>query len=312
MSKVADKIQPRGNGLYVWQIRHLLTVHGGTYEGIAKALKAARIDWVMVKIVNGWGRYNLRPTPTGYKDDLVEPFCEAMKAAGIRVWAWGYVYLLFPSREATKTIARYNQFGKYLDGYIVNAEHQAKGRYNQAREYMGILRQGLPDVHLSVSTYRFPALHPRFPLKAFWKDADSMMPQVYWMQAHNPTRQLEKTLSEYKKFANNMGLRELPIYPTGAAFQEHGWRASDKEIMAFTQAVIDQGLKAMSNWESRAAVVAGLWPAVIAAGDVWRNAKGVPDIDQPEPPPELPNGDTMTLEQRVDDNTKRITELEGD
>lgn len=304
------KNKPKGNGLYVWQIRHLKAVHGGTYEGIAKAFKAASIDWVMVKIMNGWGRYNLRPTATGYKDDQIEPFCKAMQAAGIRVWAWGYVYLYAPALEATRTIDRYKQYQEYFDGYIINAEHQAKGKYNQAAQYINMLRIGLPDVHLSLSSYRWPSLHPDFPWGAFYKKGlDSVMPQVYWMQAHNPTAQLARTVKEHKQIAANNGYPVLPMYPTGAAFQEHGWRASGAEIMGFTQAAIDQGLPAISWWESRQAVVAGLWPDMIAAGDVWRSAKGEPGAA--DPPPEPPQDDTMSLVERVLDHETRIKKLEN-
>lgn len=290
------KNTPQGFGTFIWYIKTLYN-YGGNFMYLNKPFKdhselAAslkndfKLDWIMLKVASSIWKWNYRKNKYGvYVDDYIEPFIAAMRYQGIKVWGWGDINLNSPSREAQVVINRVNQFN--LDGWVTNAENACKNKYNQAKEYASILRQGLPGTHLSISTYRYPHYHPTFPLKAFWGYSDSMMPQVYWMNAHNPTQQLESTLRAYRDFAAGQGLNELPIYPTGAAFKEHGWIVSEDEMLAFTQAVIDQGLPAISWWELWQTYKAGREDALMLCGELWSDQVGEIPIDDPDPVVEL-------------------------
>lgn len=297
------KNTPWGFGMFIWYIKTLYN-YGGRYmlpgqpfkdhSELAASLKNDfKMDWIMLKVVSSIWKWNYRRNENGvYVDDYIEPFIAAMRSEGIKVWGWGDINLNSPSREAQVVIERVRQFN--LDGWVTNAEEACKNKYNQAKAYASILRQGLPGTHLSLSTYRFPHVHPTFPLKAFWGYTDSMMPQVYWMNAHNPTQQLENTLKAYREFAAGQGLSQLPIYPTGAAFKEHAWIVSEVEMLAFTQACVDNNIPALSWWELWQSYRAGRDQALLKCGQLWRSEVGDVVTDPIDPPVEL------TIEEKVE------------
>jgi len=70
------------------------------------------------------------------------------------------------------------------------------------------------------------------------------MPQVYWMNAHNPGAQLKQSITEF----NNLKYTP-PIFPTGAAFTEYGWTPLISEILEFMQKAKDLKLSGVNFWE---------------------------------------------------------------
>ena len=88
------------------------------------------------------------------------------------------------------------------------------------------------------------------------------MPQVYWVQAHNPGAQIERTT---KEFAARTPSR--PIVPTGAAFRESGWQPTVAEVQEFLQASQRLNLSAANFWvwdDARSGVLPGVWEAIRA------------------------------------------------
>lgn len=227
-----------GKGYYLWKIDR---VEGGSPYKIAEEAHRAGLSHVLIKVADGRGDYNV---DSDSKRDLVPPLIEALRARGIQPWGWHYIYGKYPQTEAKKAIERINQLD--LDGYIVNAEKEFKftGMDVPARTYMQELRKKITNIPIGLSTYRYPSYHRPFPFETFLDYSDINMPQVYWVQANNPGAQLLKSMREYQN------LRVWRTYfPTGAAYGEHGWRATPEQVSAFLKAVRDYNLPGANFWE---------------------------------------------------------------
>ncbi len=257
----------KGKGFYIWKI---WLCEGGDPASIVRAAKAARLTHVAIKVADGIYPYNIH---NGV--DLVPPVVEALRMAGTEVVGWQYVYGNDPAGEASIAIERVKQLS--LSHFVVNAEVEYKqaGKAEAAKGYMRILRAGVPDCRLGLSTYRFPSVHPEFPFAKFTPYLDFVMPQVYWMQAHNPRVQLVRCLKEYSGISGT-----LPIYPTGACFMEHGWKPTAAEVLEFLTACKEYKLSAANFWEwgNAAKYVQDGWNA--AAQFEWGEA-----VSEPEPEP---------------------------
>ena len=105
--------------------------------------KDAGLTHVIIKIADGASAYNV---------DLAGPAVDAFKAAGIPVWGWAWLWMREPFQEAEIAAHRSNTLE--LDGFIINAEHPAKGKAQEARAYMNTLRELLPDLPLALSWHK--------------------------------------------------------------------------------------------------------------------------------------------------------------
>ena len=227
-----------GKGFYIWKIKDC---EGGKPARIASVAKAADLSHVLIKVADGAYTYNY---DWDQQKDLVPPVANALRSMGIQVWGWQYVYGDYPSNEASIAVQRVN--GLHLDGFVVDVEHQYKdaGKKKAAKTYMRELRNGIGNhVPVALSSYRFPSLHP-IPWNEFLERCDINMPQVYWMGAHNPGSQLSRTLQEFENLAH-----QRPIIPTGAAFTEHGWKPTVKDVEEFLIAARSHNLSAANFWE---------------------------------------------------------------
>ncbi|KAA3643154.1 MAG: nuclear transport factor 2 family protein [Chloroflexi bacterium] len=225
----------RGKGYYMWKVKDC---EGGDPDAIARVAKEADLSHVMIKVADNGGTYNI----TNGKD-MVPPVVAALKNAGIQAWGWQYIYGSNPGAEARIAVQRVNQLG--LDGFVVNAEVEYKqsGKAVAARTYMRDLRNGIPNVPIALSTFRFPTYHPNFPYSEFLDKCDLNMPQVYWQAAHNPGQQLIRSVREYQ---NITPFR--PIVPTGAAYSEHNWTPVPEEHDEFLRTAQSLNLKAANFW----------------------------------------------------------------
>lgn len=232
-----------GKGFYIWQ---LADKEIPLPEFLASVAKEHKFSHLLLKVADGSRSYNVDGAPA---------VVEACHAEGIEVWGWQYVYGASPVYEGLTAIRRMDELD--LDGFVIDAESEYKqAGAPAAKIYMNQI-MGKIEKPIALSSYRWPSLHPEFPWDEFMQHVDIAMPQVYWMQAHNPTAQLARCVSEYRA-----RWPEIPVIPTGAAFQEGGWQASEEEIAAFAQAVKDQGLSGYNFWEWANAVRYGLWETV--------------------------------------------------
>lgn len=244
----------QGKGFFTWKIPKC---ENGNPNAIADLAQSAGLTHVLVKIADGSSAYFGEISSTV---DLVPALVQALRARSIQVWGWQYVYGDNPIGEARIAIQRSQAF--HLDGLVIDAEGHYKqpGKKDAAVRYMKELRTGLPTLPLALSSYRYPSLHPQLPWKEFLEKCDFNMPQVYWMQAHNPAEQLTRTVREFQALTP---LR--PIIPTGAAFREYGWQSTASEAVDFLRMARALNLSGANFWEwsdARSGNLPGVWEAI--------------------------------------------------
>ena len=243
-----------GKGFFTWKIPNC---EHGDAKLIAEHAKNAELSHLILKIADGTMIYN-----GNWNDprDYTTPVVDALRAAGIKVWGWHYIYGDNPTGEANVAIARIRQYD--LDGYVIDVEKEYKesGKKAAAKRFMTQLRTACPDLTIALSSYRFPSLHPQIPWRDFLEQCDLNMPQVYWMKAHNPADQLSRCVGEFQ--TKNPS---LPIVPTGAAFREFGWKPEDSEVLEFINRSKELNLTGVNFWEwsdARSGNLPGVWEAI--------------------------------------------------
>jgi hypothetical protein len=261
-----------GKGIYLWQIKR---VAGGDPAAIASMASAAQLTHVLIKVADGKYGYGFSGGT-----DLVPGVVAALKAKGIQAWGWQYVYGADHKAEANKAIQRVK--GLKLDGFVVNAEGQfkAKGMADIARKYMKLLRAGLGNTPVGLSTYRYPSVHYQFPFGVFLEYCDFNLPQIYWVESVNPAQQLKKSYDEYKKITP-----WKPYVPTGAAFAQGNWTVTPAQINEFISKARDMKLSGVNFWEMGSANDNGakLWKAI--KGYDWATGNAPPVEPDPNPTP---------------------------
>ena len=240
-----------GKGMMIWNIRNC---EGGNPSQIAAVARAAGLSNVLIKVADAANKHNVdRNTNV----DLVPPVVSALKAVGIEVWGWHYVYGYNPTDEGNLAVKRITELG--LSGYIIDAESEYKlpGREDNARLFMNIVRSGL-SVPIALCSYRFPSYHPQLPWKAFLEKCDLNMPQVYWEKADNPGPQLQRCVREFN------ALLPRPIVPTGPIYKSGDWTAKPAEITTFLDTAKQLGCKSANffAWDYGRTILTSQWDAV--------------------------------------------------
>lgn len=211
-----------GKGMMIWKIP---SCESGNATSIANVAQAAGFSHVLIKIADGVNSYNVNRTTNV---DLVPPVVSALKAKGIQVWGWHYIYGSNPTGEATIAVNRTKALG--LNGYVIDAESEFKvaGGATAATTYMNALRKGLPSTPIALCSYRYPSYHMQFPWKAFLDKCDYNMPQVYWQAAHNPDVQVTRSFKEFQALEPYR-----PYLATGPLYPVSDWSPSASELILF-------------------------------------------------------------------------------
>ena len=148
---------PKGKHMFIWKIKN---AQGGDPQAIATRAKALGLSGVIIKILSGPYRYNLRPPL--WTDDIIQPVVDALKNVGIKTYGFQYNYLNNGKREAEAAIKRVNKFN--LDGLWMDPEGEAKGKHTQAEAYIRIIKDSWnKDLPIGLCSYRFPYLHRELP-----------------------------------------------------------------------------------------------------------------------------------------------------
>ncbi len=293
----------QGKGWFIWQVPRC---EGGNAAAIADMAVSTGTTHVLIKVAEktfGFG-YDAAGR------DLVPPVVAALRQRGVQAWGWHYVYGDNPTGEANIAVKRVSELK--LDGYVIDAETEYKraGMAAAARTFMSVLRAGLPNTLVALSTFRYPSLHPELPYAAFLEKCDITMPQVYWEMAHNPETQLQRSFTEYNN-AKLVGVVR-PFVPTGSAYGVGGWRATADDITKFYAKAMSLGVAAANlySWDyARSAGNLDLWNAGAAFN--W------PVAQPPAPPPEqdlvvrfiaaLNSGDTAQVIKLYQPNAGHVT-----
>ncbi len=254
-----------GNGYFIWQLGRL-----GNLETVAKKLASAGVEWVAIKMTNGYVKFGYDLDHPSI--DLVPNAVAIFRAAGLKVFGWGYVYGSYMGQdgnmvasaeaEATVAVERIKQFG--LDTWIIDAESEYKGKNSLAALYVSTLKTRAQGVDLALCSFRWPDYHPEFPWKEFLAVCDINMPQVYWEQQQNSASQLDTSIAQFTALYKTLGLTRIPEYvPVGATYQEHGWQPTVASIEAFARRCVELNLSAYCWWEIYYALA--LYPDMFSA-----------------------------------------------
>jgi hypothetical protein len=257
----------KGKGMMIWQISR---VESGNAEQIATVAKNAGFSYVLIKVAEATGPYNVDKT-TGV--DLVPDVVTALRAKGLEVWGWHYVYGYNPSGEAAIAIKRTKEFN--LDGYVIDAEAEYKlaGREAAAETYMNALRSGLPNTPIALCSYRFPNYHPELPWTTFLNKCDFNMPQVYWQGAHNSGSQLETCMNQFKNITPYR-----PIMPTGPMYKAGDWEPTPADVIEFMDKAQELEMSSVNyfEWYYGRTIMKPVWNAI--ANYEWGSASDPEDI----------------------------------
>jgi len=231
-----------GKGMMIWMLPR---IEDGSPERIAIEAQKAGFTHVLIKVADGLWAYNV---DRQNNRDYLPPVIQALRARGIQVWGWHYVYGQNVQGESRIAIQRVKQL--QLDGYVINAEieYKSPGMHSKAEQFMKLIRHPLASTPIALSSFRYPKIHHQFPWKQFLTYCDYNMPQVYWEQAHTPASQLERSYEQFRAIAPNS-----TYVPTGSLYKTNGWVPTPNDMLHFLKTATSLGLKAANFyvWDHR-------------------------------------------------------------
>lgn len=229
-----------GNGMWIWYVSKS---QGGDPAAIAAWAKAHGIATVFVKSADGTGAWSQFDATT----------VAALKAAGLRVCAWQFVYGTDPVGEAQAGAAAKTAGA---DCFVIDAEGAYEGKYAQAQQYVTTLRQ-LVGASYPVGLTSFPYVdyHPALPFSVFLGPGGATfnLPQVYWKTIGDTVdASLSHTYEWNTPYATG-------IFPLGQTYD--GPPAAD--VQRFRQLSGAYGARGLSWWDWQEASASD-WSALSA------------------------------------------------
>src|SRR3954469_507547 len=228
-----------GNGMWIWYVDK---ANGGDPNAIVQQAKAHGISTVFVKSGDG----------TGYWTQFTPSLVSTLKAAGLRVCSWQYVYGKSPSAEAAVAARSVTEAG--ADCFVIDAESEYEGRYSQAQTYMSDLRAAVgADSPIGLAAFPYVDYHPSFPYSVFLgpNGAQFNAPQAYWKEIGGGVHAfLHHTYRFTRPYART-------IAPLGQTYDS----APPNEIVRFRQIAAAEGASGLSRWSWQHTTAAG-WNAV--------------------------------------------------
>lgn len=202
-----------GLGFFIWNLRDM-PADPGT---LLSVLQPMGVKWLSLKVAEGQKPYNqiTKYGDSSTNDAYLKMYIGELQEAGIKVRGWHWPYVATPGACGDRAEERREKLG--LDGYDLDiegewADKKTYGRAKAAEILLSKLHGG--NFEISLCSYRYPTNFPDVPWGKFVgsEKVDIMMPQVYWLQAHNPAEQIERSMLEYR------ALTDKPFVPLGATF----------------------------------------------------------------------------------------------
>lgn len=214
-----------GDGMWIW---YLSRASGGDVNRIAAKAKRRGIDYVLIKSGDAGSTWSQ------FSPSVVS----ALKARGLRVCAWQFVYGRNPKAEANVGAAAVQ---RGADCLVIDAEGQYEGHYSQASTYMRKLRNMIgPDFPLALAAFPYVDYHPAFPYSVFLGPGGAQYnaPQLYW-----------KTIGDSvdSAFVHTWVFNrayDRPILPLGQVYLG----PKPKQIRRFRQLALAHGMQGVSWW----------------------------------------------------------------
>jgi peptidoglycan hydrolase-like protein with peptidoglycan-binding domain len=235
VSKVAAPTTPsvsgpspfEGQGMWIWYVSKS---SGGSTASIIAQAHAAGVTTVFIKSSDGSSNYWSQFSP-----QLVAE----LKAGGLKVCAWQYVYGSNPTGEAALGAEAVTNGAECL---VIDAEAQYEGKYAAAQTYINELRAKIgPSFPLGLASFPYVSYHPSEPYSVFLgpNGAQYNAPQMYWKDIGTSV----DTVYANTYIANRIYLR--PVFPLG---QTYGG-VSSSDLLRFREEAVDYGSTGTSYWD---------------------------------------------------------------
>jgi hypothetical protein len=228
------------DGMWIWYVSKS---SGGSTSAIASKARKHHVKTVYVKSGDAG---SAQPYWSQFPDNI-----SALKAGGLKVCAWQYVYGDHPKDEA-KVAAKAIRDG--ADCFVIDAEAQYEGKYSSARTYMKRLRKAAgKNYPIGLAGFPYTDYHPSFPYSVFLGPGGAQfnLPQAYWKAiGHTVGTVLGHTYRWNLPYGR-------PIYPLGQVWMD----PSRSEIMRFRKYAKAEGATGVSWWDWQEASSAA-WDAL--------------------------------------------------
>lgn len=215
-----------GNGMWIWYVSRAA---GGDPEAIVEQAKAHGVSTVFVKSADGttaWSQFS---------PQLVA----ALKAGGLDVCAWQYVYGTRPDLEA-QVAAQSIEAG--ADCFVIDAETEYEGRYAQAQRYVTALRAAVGDSFpVGFTSFPYVDYHATLPYSVFLGPGGAQFnaPQIYWKDIGGGVDAVvDHTYQHNRPYAR-------PIVPLGQLYND----PSTGDVLRFRQLLAQAGATGVSWWD---------------------------------------------------------------
>ena len=189
-----------GQAMWIWQ---LPKTEGGSLARIVARAKANNISAVYVKSADAGTRWQ----------QVTPEVVSQLKAAGLKVCGWQFVYGARPAAEASAGAAAKDAGADCL---IIDAESSYEGRYRSAATYMAALRRKVGRSYpLGFTSFPYVDFHPSLPYSTFLGSGGAQvnMPQVYWRDiGTSVSTAMRHTWRENRIYGR-------PIVPIGQTYQ---------------------------------------------------------------------------------------------
>ncbi len=220
MLKLIDYSPLYGKTWWVWEVDKC-----GGVQGIINTCKATGARGAVVKAfdgVNTWPQW--------------EQSVYTLKAAGLVVGAWGYVYPANIDQTAQAALAALEK----ADYLIIDAESEFETSGTAAHQLGDLIRAKVPDALIGLTTFALPELHSSFPYSTFLVWTDFIAPQVYWADAQmGAADMLNQSLDQLQK------LSKKPIYPVAQGYPQ----ALPSEMAEFGATAVNRWVGGLSFWD---------------------------------------------------------------
>jgi hypothetical protein len=213
----------KGLGFLIWQLANMPPI-----PDLVRLLTGGGVRWVSIKTIEGGIWYNAK----GGNQKLLKTYWNALKAAGISVGFWHYVYGEQPGLEGDKAAEFCQEFDP--DHILIDAEGPYKkiGAARKVKTYLDKLPNKVPAY---LCSYKAPSKHgpfatiPGFPFSAFMnhEKVKGAAPQVYWIGTHDPAEQVQRSYEEYKKLSSK------EFIPIGSSFGAGTWEPTKRDLATF-------------------------------------------------------------------------------
>jgi Putative peptidoglycan binding domain len=226
-----------GTGMWIWYV----SKSGGSAPAIAAQAQQYGVKTVFVKSSDG----------TSWWDQFSADLVSGLKAAGIHVCAWQFVYGKSPTTEASLG-ARAAQTG--ADCLVIDAEGQYEGLYSQAQTYIENLRSLIgADYPLGLASFPYVDYHPSLPYSVFLGPGGAQYnaPQVYWKAIGTS---VDTALAHTYQWNS---VYERPVVPLGQLYDN----PSTSDVRRFRALSTGYGASGVSWWSWQSASTAG-WGAI--------------------------------------------------